>query len=101
MSMKHTPGPWTWGNYCEEVAPGAEDCCELVAYGTPDKNGTMPIMDVLHLADDCSITEGNGRLIAAAPELLAALKTCREYVEHDGCITIIDNAIEKAEGKGD
>lgn len=71
---KHTPGPWAWGNYCEEVSPGAQDCCELVAYGPPDINDSRPIFDILHLADDCSISEANARLIAAAPEMLEALR---------------------------
>lgn len=70
----HTSGPWVWGNCLEEVIPGAVDCCELVAYGPPDRNGSCPIDTVLELADDFSISRSNACLIYAAPELLAALR---------------------------
>jgi len=96
---KHTPGPWVWGNYCEEVAPGSEDCCELVAYGLPDKNGSQPIIDVLNLADDFSITEANARLIAAAPDLLDALGLALAFIGDEPHITErLVAAIAKAEG---
>ena len=54
--MSHTPGPWSFdGDYVESLA-------------------LLKPLSVATLADCGHSTEGNGILIAAAPDLLSALK---------------------------
>ena len=103
--MKHTPGPWKWELHDVSIAslegPGGEvdnvfsvspcSCCTKSALGEGWKWGrcTTP-------------KEDDARLIAAAPELLAALKSAVARLDaHEGTE---DNAdlravIAKAEGK--
>ena len=87
--MTHTPGPWHKRNVTE-------------IWGGPDKhiastkNRSMDNGLISHEID------ANARLIAAAPEMLEALKAARVVVEADGAratLSIIDAAIAKAEGK--
>ncbi len=72
---KHTPGPWTWLN-------------EPYDDGKPYI--TIEAGDGLHGGNDCGfwfqgiMSEANARLIASAPELLAALEAMIEpWSEHD------------------
>ena len=62
---KHTPGPWQIGKnfgsvVCDTPVPGIRGSDDTEYYGG-------------HLIAE-SVTEANARLIAAAPELLEALK---------------------------
>ena len=67
MTAKHTPGPW-------RAVPG---CPEW----TVEADGRGEVWNVAVVCDDCddSDTEANARLIAAAPDLLAALKDMRAH----------------------
>ena len=57
--MSHTPGPWTWN----------EDDKNYLVLGTPD-------VTVLDLGEDGFMNHADdARLIAAAPDLLEALRT--------------------------
>ena len=82
---KHTPGPWTAvknSAYWEIDGPddfgGVADTCASSA-GEPDFGRSM------------ALGEANARLIAAAPDLLAACKAALELAEGDdpgaGCDT--------------
>lgn len=78
------PGPWKVSEQC-------------LRYGSPvfqihwSAIGEC-VAEVVH-------GEGNARLIAAAPELLAALKYARRFVSApDVDVAFIDAAIAKAEG---
>jgi hypothetical protein len=71
--MSTSPGPWTWID------------SKLVHRDTGKGDGSYPpVIDgpVLHLGDECwPPSEEDARLIAAAPELLAALKKMiSEYI---------------------
>ena len=90
----HTPGPWRYCVITEKIwaADGQEDV-GMIAPG-PDLAGWEP----------------NGRLMAAAPDLLEALKSCRSNMrilaKAAGCpasFEAADNAareaIAKAEGR--
>ena len=60
-NLNHTPGPWTTGSYNVEAGPD-------VTYA-------------VHARDTSAHTlRANARLIAAAPDLLHALKWAAEYV---------------------
>lgn len=98
--MAHTPGPWMVGT--------REPYVEV--WG-PMRMNASPIIASL----ECQPRDANARLIAAAPELLAALHECEEYFDNradadcdqDGFIpnkemrllTEVRAAIAKAEGK--
>jgi hypothetical protein len=70
---KHTPGPWTQSavNPLQIIGPGAVRIAEANCYGEA----------VLLNRNEA---EANARLIAAAPELLAALKRALNHVIMDG-----------------
>ena len=102
---KHTPGPWYWDD--EDALPwtdydGVEHAPFLV-----DRNGRY----VMAGSDIRIPKEANARLIAAAPDLLEALKTLADYPSAGGyalgpCISECDMreiraAIAKAEGRGE
>ena len=68
MTERHTPGPWSLGNAANcgdgyAVCSGAFVVARVVGNGYPIGRGHAPDSDA------------NARLIAAAPELLAALET--------------------------
>ena len=88
---RHTPGPWqTRGRFIT---------------GTPERLDRMYHIYQGALADDspfaaCS-TEADARLIAAAPELLEALKAILhirrwDLIEADGVLDMAEAAIAKA-----
>jgi hypothetical protein len=108
MKQKHTPGPWRWhGHYLMQDVPGIDN-----PYSTP---AGYPIADDGSAGDEYSPTidtDGpNARLIAAAPELLASLKTLVDAVEdhdnpvdqglaaHHDSMQAARAAIAKAEGR--
>lgn len=83
MQTQHTPGPW---RYCK--TNGSPTHGEHVIAGS--KPG--------YLAEvrDCGSGDvgANARLIAAAPELLAALVELRDwYTEHTGLPAVAANAV--------
>ena len=96
---KHTPGPWTAvknSAYWEIDGPddfgGVADTCASSA-GEPDFGRSM------------ALGEANARLIAAAPDLLAACKAAEYAANHVDCISAMQHAlpairaaIAKAEG---
>lgn len=85
MSAQHTPGPWTFGY------TGASGYC---IYGA----GQHIAISILYKKDG---GEANARLIAAAPELLEALRLCAGFAEAYGQPETRDQvraAIAKATG---
>ncbi len=114
--MSHTPGPWTAqfgeqsGYDCmtaawlivADVRPFRIAAVDLGSYGQSPRTG-----DILETASDTA--EADAHLIAAAPELLAALKETLAYWDScgfsdcdEGCECIVQSvqaAIAKAEGK--
>ena len=66
---KHTPGRW----HFDERQVGMSDCASVEALTDDGKMVTREICTVLLDDDDPSEDAANARLIAAAPDLLAAL----------------------------
>ena len=97
---RHTPGPWRWGEFCNRQGGKVK---ELV--------GAEPADEII-LECGC-LDEANARLIAAAPEMLAALKeefgilsqvdwrwaSEDEKLDLDKRLRRIQSAIAKAEGE--
>jgi len=80
---KHTPGPWKV--HLVDGALIVDDAGWEVAEASGDYD------------TDADRMEANARLIAAAPDLLAALKHARSQMQHPD--ELIDAAIDKAEGR--
>jgi hypothetical protein len=88
---KHTPGPWTWVEGYNGL------------YGSGKDNDVLTFADYegMYLSYSNKYTHGNARLIAAAPDLLEALKRIKETGVFLGAIAqeMMDSAIKKAEEK--
>ena len=72
MNGKHTPGPWIY--YAD--LPSAEPNWHIVT--TANK---MCVLANVHIEPGNAMDEANARLIAAAPDLLDALK---RIIDHHG-----------------
>jgi hypothetical protein len=93
MKAKHTPGPWAW------VYDGSSD----YSIGEAEDPQAKAVAGVYAWGRDYDTAEANCALIAAAPDLLAALK---ELVAHSSCRAgdvpmwqAAEAAIAKAEGR--
>lgn len=90
-NLKHTPGPWTFAEKPDYTLVGPEGH-SICTYHVSQKSEAIDL--------------ANARLIAAAPELLAALELARDTLSamHHNDIRVsfneeldtIDNAIAKA-----
>ena len=98
--MTHTPGPWVIDNSIRTaVNAGKKHIAMVNFYKTSDKE----------ISIDEKENEANARLIAAAPELLAACKAAlRDEMSarleaagglSDETVAMLEAAIAKAEGK--
>ena len=76
--MNHTPGPW-------EIWSGANTHCFDGIIRSPHSPNAIAFVDadVTEIDDDVVRIDPspNARLIAAAPELLEALRNCIEFIE--------------------
>ena len=118
MTTQHTPGPWIFGirNYDDDCKPGfVEKPFGYVSPGYYDNAGIFGADGTEIVGcDEYSIfnSPADARLIAAAPDLLEALKKSREGIESmttwehaddparpwSDCLKLIDAAIAKATG---
>ena len=79
---EHTPGPWV--QFCDHGRTIA-----IMPAGRPGA--------ICKFTQKCGPTIANARLIAAAPDMLAALKYC--VIERSEWLTEARAAIAKAEGR--
>lgn len=111
---KHTPGPWfaaDWRNdFGEDLFTIEARSPEVLGQGMssiwPDGIQKHHVASVEESGFDRETTLSNARLIAAAPELLEALKAALELLEREfpnpapnGQIVKARAAIAKAEGR--
>lgn len=97
MSAKHSPGPWS--------VYTSPDGSKLVGIGDSNAEGVADCGFGIWRGGDAEAI-ANARLIAAAPDLLEALKEARTQLEQyeavetgeDYCDLQINAAISKAEG---
>jgi hypothetical protein len=90
---KHTPGPWIY--YAD--LPSDDPNWHIVT--TANK---MRVLANVHIEPGNLMDEANARLIAAAPDLLAALKNAVAQLERlgsDGLSSGAIDALAKAEGR--
>lgn len=87
MENTFTPGPW-------ELQAGrsinTSSGSFYLSYGK-DKNGNPNFRDFCEL-------DRNAQLIAAAPDLLAALECVAPYINQKGVFNMVQSAIAKAKG---
>lgn len=84
---KHTPGPWRVSECADEI------------YTNPTAWGVC-LDDGRQIIKTRTLTERDARLIAAAPELLAALRAVKKHGTMPASEWgLIDAAIAKAEGR--
>lgn len=100
--VQHTPAPW----FSDEAGICAEDWGLVAVLSVPDEYYGLETEELPPEIQD--VLFGNAALIAAAPELLATLKTVLSVVanEHSGSSFITESleraaraAIAKAEGR--
>ena len=97
---KHTPGPWKAVQHPRE---------HKWAWTIEGADGVGQIIARMGLVNDAQAVAANARLIAAAPELLAALYAASEWLNDMGCeheepdltcvVCLVNIAIDKAEGR--
>lgn len=101
MKTKHTLGPWKVENHIQHSGPFTAARLEI---WSPNRH----IGTIHEHVDDLSEDECNAALIAAAPEMLAALKAASQLLGEISSKNgmsffsvggMIDDAIAKAEGR--
>lgn len=95
MGAQHTPGPWIY--YAD--LPITDPNWHIVT--TANK---MRVVANIHIEPGNAMDKANARLVAAAPDMLEALKSIREWspflgAEDAPCWALVENAIAKAEGR--
>lgn len=90
----HTPGPWTY-----EAGPIGEPDVEDPAFLIVEPSDEAEVVGAIYAPIRNNATEANARLIAAAPELLAALEDALHLMDTQNnrqAAKIISAAIQKA-----
>jgi hypothetical protein len=102
---KHTPGPWEW--FGPNLLCGDERQSEDILKSADDGKPYGHHSALIEHHWDADVAKANARLIAAAPDLLEALKKLDDFFEtyrpeghpvsdpHE----LVRAAIDKAEGK--
>lgn len=110
--MKHTPGPWEVQIECGDPGlPRSQGGGEKIYVGTKD----LRLVHIKRVSAPkygeqndipLPVVKANAALIAAAPELLYALRLCKEAIfeapmtrEGGYALKYADKAIAKAEGR--
>lgn len=103
--MKHTPGPWVSGPDIEDLLSFAERIRQVIQSASPQFGMQPHVATVAGLNQSNEEIEANARLIAAAPELLQALRETLSCIDsHTGdpvvgpIIELARTAIQKATG---
>ena len=94
-NAKHTPGPWTAGNELNSERPGS---VPVVALVRDSLGGRMHVAFVNGKAGE---QEANAALIAAAPDLLAALRALLPLAERGRASVLSESSDEERPGHAD
>ena len=82
MTTQHTPGPWK-AQGSRIVQAGKMEAWQLIIASLPTTIDPRPTPDAA--AKEYATRDANARLIAAAPEMLHALKLAAEELNKMGC----------------
>lgn len=99
---KHTPGPWEYEPTGQTVYGISEGGCNKIVetFMVANIRGWGHLQ---YLPNGAEIQDANGRLIAAAPDLLAACLAAKEWLDGwasaEPQLRVIENAIAKAKGE--
>lgn len=104
---KHTPGPWYYKAGINQMCSDDSTICEVIAKKpvVEISTGTDKKYYIFSPVDTVCSTEANARLIAAAPDLLAALEDILQmhYADSELCADnewkAVEAAIKKAKGE--
>ena len=80
---KHTPGPWTFSGFDQFGETRFYVSQQEGAPYTPNYSDVASLIAETVSSERIAIQRANAKLIAAAPELLAALQECLDH----GCMT--------------
>ena len=96
MTAKHTPGPWTFSKHIDGLCNVTFDICQEDGAPYTSSLSDVAYCSVFHTYVDeyINIQEANARLMAAAPELLAAAKLIVDY--YDQSYSPVTSALENA-----
>jgi hypothetical protein len=91
MTTQHTPGPWAASRDASVIFKGYATLAHIEPAFDPETDSDTP-----------DVTAANARLIAAAPELLAMLRSVSEFMPGEGMdhamLESIKALVAKAEG---
>lgn len=98
---KHTPGPWHWPHDSNDLCPVNPDPQHMAVSSILTADGGFGFLG-RSSADTLAELDADRRLIAAAPDLLDALKTllfaADDSQSYDAALVSARAAIAKAEG---
>lgn len=77
--MKHTPGPWT----ITERNHGELDTWLAIERTGQDTHCGQHVAHICQWGSKDAESDANAKLIAAAPEMLDALKSCKVLLDND------------------
>ena len=91
--MTHTPGPWKACRWWESTDEPSEESMKNYAFGDSEEEAELlknPFIrieaedgsSVMSCHDLCEVSHDNGRLLAAAPDLLGALEAVNNWLTH-------------------
>lgn len=78
MSKKHIPGPW---EFAPKLTASENHKGFFIRAEKANRTGKFAIAEVQPGDEDGCLGEANARLIAAAPELLEALKIAEQFMQ--------------------
>jgi len=99
MSAQHTPGPWSVGSSTVTINGAGHSALAIWPPKAKAGKRGKQICLVAPIYDWNETDEANARLIAAAPELLEALRHLREHGVSPRAWDMLNAAIAKAEGR--
>lgn len=90
--VQHTPGPWTVSDEIDRIYNG-----NVIRYDTGERNGVVAIACDFNRFDRDAEREANARLIAAAPELLEAIRAANVQRDPRHRISMLVNDWQRIE----
>lgn len=97
QAAAHTPGPWAWDDDLRALRPANPDPDRSAVHTILVNDGTFGFLGSDHKATEAEY-QACCRLIAAAPDMLAALRVAEDSVGDMNALKVVRAAIAKATG---